>query len=373
VTLEAVVSKRTTSKVTFKSSPDPKDNSKQLSQIPTPVDPTQCAYYTFTTPPSLDLKLAILGYCQNIFTPGGSFPINDGCVVCTDDEKRTVASQTSATQNNIPTDVVCRSSTTNPVRILRELTTGTTTSAIAVPTYQYYICGVPSVLCNSNTPKISLRNLRNLQSIDTGIRRILQKNVIEALSTPNQFEIALGIKNVSVVKVELIDGSFSPKIAFTTGASSNTMFGEYKTYINFSSEGQFDCYYKVQKQTTPSPTATDIKSCTNTNNCGKFVLKSPGMGISNIALPGFIVGTTYGVYAVCYNQSTSSVFASDVFIAYSFVPVCPDSFVLDANKNCVSTIMTTTKNDTVIAKGSFMREIGLFSTLFVILFALIFE
>jgi len=347
-TVETNASTRTYSKITFKTQPDPENPTKQVDQIPTPVEPSQCAYFTFLSEPSLDLKLAILGYCQNIFSAGGTKPIIGGCIVCTDDQQRTVNSQTNNTQNNLPKNILCKNSINNNNQRLRYLSTIIPKSDFTSQTYNYYVCGIPSVLCNSDTPKInSLRNLQgsSTTTIDSGIKRILQKNVVEGLSTTQQFQNQLGFQNVTVVKVELIEDSYAPKIQITNGESSNSMFGEFSTFINFSDYGKFDCYYKVHAEDATPLTVQDIRNCTDRNNCGKFVLASPGVKISNVASPGFTVGRTYGVFTICYNQSQKAQFASEIFNSYKFVPACPQNYILNNNKDCVLSI-TSFKNDT---------------------------
>ncbi|MCP3686304.1 MAG: hypothetical protein GY861_26980, partial [bacterium] len=58
--------------------------------IPVPVDPTACVEFTLSGEKApAGFVNALLKFCQNVFSPGGSPPISTGCIICSDDSGAT--------------------------------------------------------------------------------------------------------------------------------------------------------------------------------------------------------------------------------------------------------------------------------------------
>jgi hypothetical protein len=333
-----------------------------VTYTPQDVEKTVCLTFTFNVAaPTQAIKNAILGFCQNTFSAGAQNAILTGCIVCVDSDNKTVDGQ------SLPVNVTCPAAR----RRLRSLTTSTRILTDAeqvadtVETFVYNICAVQSVTCNSNVP--ASRRLRDLQN--SGVFRVITGTVQEGLKDAETMAATLKVPvtSITLASVGVVQDTVAPVIAVTLGTASNDNSGNFSAVVLFDQTSSYDCYYQVISGTT-KPSAVNIKGCTNTSTCGMVVLKSPSVTVTNTVSPAFTVGSSYTVWAVCYNQVPGAQLASNVFSVYVFTPVCPTGQTV-ANGVCTTPQPPTpvTPTPTPSSKGYvFMSIAFMIATLFIL-------
>jgi hypothetical protein len=280
--------------------------------MPNVVDSTMCLTFVFSKSPSDLLKKFILGYCQNAFTAGAAKPITTGCVTCVDDAQQTVAGSA------LPIGVTCPSAARRLRNLQNDPASPPTVVPVAVPAFTYLICAVPSVLCATNV--ISTRRLRSLAD-SPGLKTVLEGTVKENLKDDAAFT-ALKFPNTGVTAVNTVSDTVAPVIVWTTGATSNDNTGKYSVVINYNATTTYDCFYQVLSGAA-APTAATLKACTQTGNCGKFVVQAPSVTVAVTTNPAYQIGSSYTLWAACYNRVPGAQLAFAVKNVYTFTPACP--------------------------------------------------
>ena len=103
----------------------------------------------------------------------------------------------------------------------------------------------------------------------------------------------------------------------------------------FTGTESYDCYYKLLEG-SKAPMVSEIKDCTSTSNCGKFLLIQPGASISNKVYPLWKMGLEYSIFFVCYNRVPNAFKASNIVNAFTFIPSCPAGISI-LNGVCLTT------------------------------------
>ena len=348
----------------FSSSSVP-SSSPATDYIPTPVESTVCLSLTFSELPTDTMKNAILGYCQLSFSLSAAKPITGGGVVCVDLDGKTARGYSLPAAVN----VTCPSAATRLRRVLStppaSPTTPTPTTPAPTapktpapysgPTFIYRVCATPSVLSPTNAvfPARRLRDLKTTRELQTpaptpapapatGVSKIISSIVLAALKDEKTASATLGI-TVKVLSVAVVEDSVAPVLTglITYGATSSDSTGKFSAVVNFSSTTvSYTCYYQVISGTT-APTSASIKSCVNTTSCGKVILQSPSVTVSNQVSPAFSIGVDYTLWLVCFNSVPNAQLASEVLKAYTFKVACPAGQT-NTNGVCVATPTGTT-------------------------------
>jgi len=232
-------------------------------------------------------------------------------------------------------------------------TTTTTTPVVAPTTYPYQVCAVPSVLSNTNVP--SSRRLRNLSGI-TGLQSTMTNTLVANLKDSATLQKTLALATpVRVSAVGVVTDSTAPALDNTATATQNvwvntpvptaTPNGAFSLTFNFTSatlplSQMYQCYYQIISGTTAPTDASQIRACTSTTNCGAFAIgnnyksTNPVTVISNTMSPAFVIGTTYSLFASCYNQVPNASL-NWTGLLYSYTPTCPSTQTV-SNGACVT-------------------------------------
>merc|ERR1712151_1160754 len=168
---------------------------------PTSVTRTQCVQYYFTSDPGQATKIAMVNYCQKLFSATGYDA--SGCVVCTDSD----LTYTSPGLQ-LPTNLTCTASATKSR--LRFLQTADTTnnSTILTPTdaadkvnpITFSVCPVQHPVCKTDVSGNKLYSDYFDQLIkDTATTALFNKN--------------LGIVNVPVKETLIVTDLVAPAIS----------------------------------------------------------------------------------------------------------------------------------------------------------------
>jgi hypothetical protein len=186
-------------------------NNGTVSQfIPTGVTKTQCVQYYFTSDPGQATKIAMVNYCQKLFSGLGYS--SSGCIVCTDSD----LTYTSPGLQ-LPTNLTCTASaTTSRLRFLQNTADTTNNSTILTPTsasstvnpalvnqsnpITFSICPVQHPVCDSDVSGNKLYSDYFDQLIaDTATTALFNKN--------------LGIVNVPVNNTLIVTDLVAPDIS----------------------------------------------------------------------------------------------------------------------------------------------------------------
>jgi hypothetical protein len=302
--------------------------------IPTPVDPTICLSFAFATAIDDSIKGLILGFAQNVFSPGAATPITTGCIICQDDAKKTVNGYA------LPTNVTCTSArrrlkslsnnrllTTPPVA-----TNTTTTPAAPAPVFSYTICAIPSVTCPTNL--VATRRLRNLATAVSGLQTLMTARVQTALASPALMKTVLGV-TVPAFTVQSVSDTKAPDVSSVTFTGSVELTGAFKVAAVYNLTTAYTCYWQVAPTANKPATGDAIRSCTSTTNCGSVTLQTPGFNAAGTFNPIPAIGTPHSVFFVCYNQVPGATLASAIVAAVSFTLACPSTQTLSGT-TCVT-------------------------------------
>merc|ERR1712166_1030685 len=138
---EGVVAQRTSAAVSIEKLASANGTVSEF--IPTSVTKTQCVQYYFTSDPGQATKIAMVNYCQKLFSATGYS--TSGCVVCTDSE----LTYTSPGLE-LPNNLTCTATTTKSrLRFLQSAST-TNNSTVLTPTTASSTVN-PSLVNQSNT------------------------------------------------------------------------------------------------------------------------------------------------------------------------------------------------------------------------------
>ncbi|MCP3681329.1 MAG: hypothetical protein GY861_01440, partial [bacterium] len=306
--------------------------------IPTAVDPTACVKFTLQgekVPASF--VSALLKFCQNVFSPGGSPPITTGCIICSDDTGATVPG------SEFTKNIVCPAAAGGLRHLKTPRNLSTTAATLAPKTAVVIVCAKPDVVCATNLPgSRKLRNINVAAPLSSPIWNVLDNSVTQVLKDTKLIYAKLKVTGVTVVSVETIFEPKAPLITVTTAAAIavDVKTGTFSVPVYYKGTSNYDCYWKINSGTATS-TATALQNCGEAASkskiadaCGKVVLKSPSVSIKGIVKPTFLIGSDYCIWFVCYNKVYAQLPSRVIKIGECFKPTC-SSGTIAQNRTCI--------------------------------------
>jgi hypothetical protein len=324
---EGVVSSRTSAAVSIEQLAA---NNGTISQfIPTAATKTQCVQYYFTSDPGQATKIAMVNYCQKLFSVTGYS--SNGCVVCTDSE----LTYTSPGLE-LPNNLTCTASATKSrLRFLQtEPSDVNTNSTVLTPTtasstvnpslvnqsnpITFSVCPVQHPVCNSDVSGNKLySDYFNQLIADTRTTALFNKN--------------LGIVNVPVNNTLIVTDLVAPDISKNFEVGVTTVNSNGLIVFNAKYTSALRCSWQIADSSAAPATGAAIASCTDSQWCGKNF--QVGTLVSNAAtdinnLKAFSSGKSYAIYFACFNDvpystSVSNIFSTPLSVPNNNTPVTP--------------------------------------------------
>ena len=338
---EGVVSQRTSAAVSIE---ELASNNGTISKfIPTSVTKTQCVQYYFTSDPGQATKIAMINYCQKLFSATGYS--SNGCIVCTDSDltytspgiklPNNLTCTASATKSRLRFLQTTPADTTNNSTIL----TPTTASSSVNPSLvnqsnpiTFSVCPVQHPVCNSDVSGNKLYSDYFDQMIaDTKTTALFNKN--------------LGIVNVPVNNTLIVTDLVAPDISKNFVAEVTSINSNGLIVFNAKFTSALRCSWQISDSSAAPATGSAITSCTDNQWCGSNF--QVGTLVSNAAtdinnLKAFSSGKSYALYFACLNDVPYSTSVSNIYSTPLSVP---------NNNPTTPTTPTTPSNTTDISAG----------------------
>ena len=196
----------------------------------------------------------------------------------------------------------------------------------------------------------------------------MKNNVLANISDNLKLESIIGQKGVGFTNAIIVSDTLAPSIVLpAVRATHNFADGSYSVVLNYNLTTSYQCYYQVLIGTS-APSATGIKTCTSTTNCGSFILSTTPTTISNKSQPSFSIGSEYTIWAVCYNRIPNAQLASNILNLYYFKPVCLNGQTV-SNSTCIIPSTSSSTSNTPLISISFSSYILIsFSTILAVIF-----
>jgi len=300
--------------------------------MPAATTKTQCVQYYFTSDPGQATKIAMIYYCQRLFSQSGWS--QSGCITCTDSELTYTSPGLI-----LPTNITCIAGTAKAkLRFLQ--TTGsvaapiTTNSTVLTPTtagstvnpslvnqsnpITFSVCPVPHPVCASDVSGNKLySDYFNQLIADTRTAALFNTN--------------MGIVNVPVNSTMIVNDIVAPDL--TKNFAVNILSLNANGLVQFSASfaSALRCSWQVAETSNAPTTGAAVNSCADTQWCGKNF--NVGTLVANTAtnvnnLKAFAAGRSYGLYIACFNDipystSISNVFTTGLSIPNNATPVTP--------------------------------------------------
>ena len=290
-------------------------NNGTISQfIPTPVTKTQCVQYYFTSDPGQATKIAMVNYCQKIFSSTGYS--SNGCVVCTDSDLTYTSLGIS-----LPNNLTCSASATKlRLRFLQTTDPNTNSnSTILTPTSASSNVN-PSLVNQSNPITFSVCPIQHpVCTSDVSGNKLYSDyfdQLIEDTKTTALFNKNLGIVNVPVNNTLTVTDLVAPDISKNFLAEVTSINPNGLVVFNTKFTSALRCYWQIADSSAAPATGTAITTCTDTQWCGSRL--KVGTLVSNAAtdinnLKAFSSGKSYALYFACLNDVPYSTSVSNIY------------------------------------------------------------
>lgn len=311
---------------------------------------TQCVQYVFTTDPGNSTKVALVNYCQRLFSSSGY--ASNGCVVCTSSDASYVTPGLSLPVNVTCTAAAVATNTTkSSLRFLDGTDSATVTTTATNTTNMtnttsyvtYSVCAVPYPICATD-PNVGGKAYSDLI------------NTLSGLTTSASIASAIVASSTMVIPINstsTFGDTSAPNMTFVTAAGVSANANGLVTWTSQTSSGYgpYVCYWKIQPSTSAAPAFSDLTSCTS-SWCGKTKANTLGVSTSTNtqSLTAFTAGTSYNIYYGCYNDIPSPQMQSSVSIAGTFN-------IASSNSNTGTTNSSTngSTNGTTPASSNFVN------------------
>jgi hypothetical protein len=285
-------------------------NGINIDIMPAYPQTTYCAQFLFYSDPGQETKIAIIQYCQKLFSSPGW--MNNGCVVCIDSGKLYRTPGLSLPDENI---CFAPKSTTASTGTSNTLTTPTSTTAgdLVIPvtvtenrTILYSVCAVASPACTSDVSGNKLySDYFNQFKTD--------------LATQELFKTNLNIINAQVAQVNTYDDTKTPDLA---GLNITNVSNQLTGLVTFTATyaTPLKCSYQITTTAaSAAPSFDSIISCTD-SLCGTVKPNSFGNTVSTNAnnLKALTPSTTYNIFFACTNDIPYAQKRATVIAASSF-------------------------------------------------------
>ena len=257
-------------------------NDKVTSPI-VPLDtvPTQCAKWNFLSDPGADTYIAMLNYCQNLFSAHGWS--ENGCIICSNNDGSETVEGLS-----LPKDTICLSE-----KSLRFLQSPIIKQASNTIPSEFVICAVPHPLCKSD---VSL--------FDNSYNDIFSK-FVNNLKSRDLVSFNLKISNIKLDEkpVTIFSDEVAPVLdKLEVFVSSKNVNGFIKASI--VSQAAYKCYWMIStNEISNPPTFSTLESCMM-EWCGNVrVSKYQNTFSTDLKnLKSFAEATIYNIFLGCYND-----------------------------------------------------------------------
>ena len=316
--------------------------------MPSAVTKTQCVQYYFTSDPGQATKIAMVNYCQKLFSSSGWS--QSGCIICAD-SGLTYTSPGLA----LPTNITC-SSTASKSK-LRFLQTSTTTAVannttVITPTSAGTTVN-PSGVNQSNPITFSICPLQHpICPTDVSGNKLYSDYFSQLITDTKStllFNTNLGIVNVPVNNTLIVNDNVAPDISknFVSQIISANPNGLVQFSASFPSA--INCSWQIAESSLAPASGALINQCVDSQWCGKgFYVGTLTVTSSTNSnnLKAFTSGKSYSLYLACsndvpYSSSISNVVALPLNLPASTV-VTPTTIT-----------NTSTTNTTVVVSSSY--------------------
>ena len=334
--------KRTTSSVNIESyTQTGVSNSTTVQIMPTASQATQCVQWQFLSEPGTNTRVAVVNYCQKLFSTPGWW--NNGCVICT------YSDMTNNTPGLVlPTNITC-SATGNKkrLRMLQNASVANPNVTANTPA-TLTVCPVAHPVCNTDVAGNKVYTDYFNQLIND-----LKSNAL-FLTTLNINNVFL---NVTVPTVTISDSVTPDLTKLVSAVASSNANGAVSWTAQYSSP--LACFWQIAASTVTPASYSAIQSCTDINWCGAAKVGAAGTTISTVNLNAFAAGTTYNIWMSCTNDIPFAQRQSNVKNAASFTIPAPTPPPASTN----STVTPTTISSGFVS-FSLMAVFMLFALLF---------
>jgi hypothetical protein len=316
---EGVESQRTSAAVSIE---ELASNNGTVTQfIPTAVTKTQCVQYYFTSDPGQATKIAMINYCQKLFT--GTGYTSSGCIVCTDSDLTYTSPGIS-----LPTNLTCTASATKSrLRFLQTTPEDTTNnSTILTPTSASSNVN-PSLVNQSNPITFSVCPVQHpVCTSDVSGNKLYSDyfdQLIADTKTTALFNKNLGIVNVPVNNTLIVTDLVAPDISKNFVSEVTSINSNGLIVFNAKFTSALRCSWQIADSSAAPATGSAITSCTDSQWCGRDF--QVGTLVSNAAtdinnLKAFSSGKSYALYFACLNDVPYSTSVSNIFSTPLSVP-----------------------------------------------------
>ena len=325
---EGVVNQRTSAAVSIE---ELAANNGTVSQfIATPVTKTQCVQFYFTSDPGQATKIAMINYCQKLFSATGYS--SNGCVVCTDSDLTYTSPGVS-----LPSNLTCSASATKSrLRFLQTTTTTTDTKNTTILTPTSASSNVnPSLVNQSNPITFSVCPVQHpVCTSDVSGNKLYSDyfdQLIADTRTTALFNKNLGIVNVPVNNTLTVTDLIAPDISKNFVSEVTSINANGLIVFNAKFTSALRCSWQIADSSAAPATGTAITTCTDSQWCGSKL--KVGTLVSNAAtdinnLKAFSSGKSYALYFAClndvpYSTSVSNVYSIPLSIPNNVTPPTP--------------------------------------------------
>jgi len=308
---EGNVEQRTSAAVSIE---ELKSNNGTVTQfIPTPVTKTQCVQYYFTSDPGQATKIAMINYCQKLFSTTGYS--SSGCIVCTDSE----LTYTSPGLE-LPSNLTCTATATKSrLRFLQPNTAATNSTKVLSGTdattkvnprlvnesnpITFSVCPIQHPVCTSDVSGNKLYTDYFDQLIaDTKTQALFKKN--------------LGIVNVPVNNTLIVTDATTPDISKNFVVTINSIRADGLMIFSAKFTSALRCSWQIADSSAAPATGSAVASCTDTQWCGQnfrvgTLVSATATDPNN--LKAFSKGKSYALYFACFNDIPYSTSVSNIF------------------------------------------------------------
>ena len=314
--------------------------------IPSATTKTQCIQYYFTSDPGQATKIAMIYYCQRLFSQAGWS--QSGCIICTDS-----ALTYTAPGLSLPSNITCVAAASKAKLRFLQTTTGsvaapiTSNSTVLTPTTAGSTVN-PSLVNQSNPITFSVCPVQHpVCASDVSGNKLYSdyfNQLIADTRTTALFNTNLGIVNVPVNSTMIVNDNFAPDVSRNFAVSILSLNANGLVQFSASFTSALRCSWQVTETSSAPATGAAVDACTDSQWCGKnfnvgTLVANTSTDINN--LKAFGAGKSYGLYIACYNDvpystSISNVFATSLSIPNNATPVTPVTPVTPTNTTPIS-------------------------------------
>ena len=290
--------------------------------------------FLFNSDPGQETKIAIINYCQKLYSASGWS--SNGCVICSDTDL------TYTVPGLFLPNIRCVSPIINKLRFLQssqissnDISTNSTqsTNLDSNPTNNITTNPVPTTAGTSVIPTTVSENKTviftvcaisspNCSKDPSGTKTYLDyfNQFKDDLSTQEKFKKTLDIINAQISSISIYSDTIPPAIS-TDSLKISSLISELSGLIKFkvSYQSPIKCYYQISSSpSTNVPSFDAIMSCSGAL-CGIFKPNPYGVQVSTEDnKKTLLANTNYNLFVGCTNDIPYSIKKSNVISAYSF-------------------------------------------------------